>query len=133
MKILHILIGLPRSGKSTKARRLGYPIVTPDAIRSVVHGTPMKESVEALIWAFAKVMVESLFTAGHDHVTLDACNHTEERRRIWQSEKWAIKYHLIQTPAEICIQRARETGQDYLIPVIERMCCNWTPLEGEDS
>jgi predicted kinase len=128
-----MIIGLPRSGKSTEARFLGYPIVAPDAIRSVIHGTPWRENIEPLIWAQAKIMVESLFKAGHDHVTLDACNHTEERRRIWHSEKWAIKYHLLQTSKEVCVQRAVESDQKYLIPVIERMYSTWKPLEGEDS
>ena len=29
-KFLHCMVGLPRSGKSTKAREMGFPIVNPD-------------------------------------------------------------------------------------------------------
>lgn len=39
MKTLHMMVGLPRSGKSTVANGLGFPIVEPDAIRRAVRGS----------------------------------------------------------------------------------------------
>lgn len=70
-KTLHLMIGLPRSGKSTLASDLGYPIVEPDAIRQVLHGTPFKPNMEHMVWAMAHLMVESLFEAGHTDVIVD--------------------------------------------------------------
>ena len=130
MNTLHMMIGLPRSGKSTYARQLGYPIVEPDAIRLVMHGTPWRANIEPMVWAIAKVMVEALFQAGHHHVVLDAVNHTEERRKMWQSDQWAIQYHCIDADSQTCIQRATDTHQEYLIPVIERMHRDFEPLGG---
>ena len=37
MKTLHMMVGLPISGKSTIAKGLGFPIVEPDAIRKAVY------------------------------------------------------------------------------------------------
>lgn len=130
MKTLHMLIGLPRSGKSTLSAELGYPIVELDAIRMAIHGTAYYESAEHLVVSHAMVMVRSLFLAGHDDVILDDMNHTEERRRKWQSTEWAIKYHLIDTSIDECIRRATETGQEYLIPVIKLRACEFEGIGG---
>jgi predicted kinase len=131
VKTLHMMVGLPRSGKSTKARELGYPIVEPDAIRMVLHGTAWRPNVEPLVWAQARLMVEALFEAGHTDVILDATNHTAEWRKQWESDQWALRYHPVLTDIATCIQRARETGQEYLIPVIERMERDFEPLGGK--
>jgi hypothetical protein len=66
-------------------------------------------------------MVEALFEAGHSDVTLDATNHTNQRRSEWTSTKWNIQHHTVDTPVEVCINRAIDTNQKYLIPVIRRM------------
>lgn len=126
-KRLHVMVGLPRSGKSTEARSLGYPVVCPDEIRKVIHGTPFRDNVEGLVWGIAHVMVESLFGAGHDDVTLDACNVTPERRIEWENPAWACVYHVVSTPAEMCRARARQLLRDDLIPVIDRMAAAWNP------
>ena len=75
-------------------------------------------------------MVMALFEAGHSDVILDACNHNHERRRIWYSDIWVCDYHVVNTPKEECIRRAKELNQDYLVNVIERMDANWEELEG---
>jgi len=132
-KILHMMVGLPRSGKSTIVKTLGYPIVEPDAIRLAIHGTLWKANVEPLIWGFAHSMVQALFYAGHDNVVLDATNHTDERRQMWQSPDWLVKYIVVDTPKEICIQRAKDTDREYLVPVIERIAAQWEhPHSGRD-
>jgi predicted kinase len=130
-KTLHMMVGLPRSGKSTIAKDLGFPIVEPDAIRTVLHGTPWRVNVEPMVWAIAHIMVEALFEAGHNDVILDAVNHTEERRSEWESEAYQIQYHEVKTSFSECISRAKETNKEYLIPVIERMCQQYTPVGGK--
>ena len=133
MKILHMMVGLPRSGKSTVAKSLGYPIVEVDAIRQAIHGTMWKDEVEPLVWGFANTMVRTLFLTGYDDVILDATNHTKERRQIWESPDWVVKYVLVDTDMETCVKRARQTDQEYLIPVIKRMAVQWEhPHSGQD-
>jgi predicted kinase len=124
-RMLHIMIGLPRSGKSTVALKMGYPVVCPDAIRLSIHGTPFRKEAEGMVWGIAKTMVDSLFKAGHTDVTLDACNVTENQRKQWINDNWEVKFHVVSTPKDVCIQRARETNQEYLIPVIEEMASEY--------
>ena len=130
MNKLHLMVGLPRSGKSTKAKQLGYPIVEPDSIRQVLHGSAWKRNVEPMVWGIAHVMVEALFEAGHKNVIVDATNHTEKRRAEWESDLYVIQFHEIKTGFSECINRAKKTKQDYLIPVIERMCQQYVPVGG---
>jgi predicted kinase len=133
MKILHMMVGLPRSGKSTKAKELGHPIVCPDAIRLATHGTLWRIESEPLVWGIARTMVEALFLAGHNEVILDACNHTKDRRRIWESSKWVIKHYVVDVDMDTCIARAKASFQDDLVPVIQRMGAAWDPpgMEGD--
>lgn len=124
------MVGLPRSGKSTKAKQLGFPIVEPDAIRFVLYGSLWKRNVEPMVWGIVHVMVESLFQAGHENVILDATNHTEKRRAEWESDLYIIQYHEITTGISECIKRAKETKQEYLIPIIEKMSKQYEPIGG---
>lgn len=121
MKKLICTVGLPRSGKSTWARQQAFPIVNPDSIRLAMHGQRFVAESEPHIWAIAKTMVNALFLAGHDIVILDATNTTIERRREWVSKKWQTEFKLIPTTKEVCIQRAKEENDEYIIPIIEQM------------
>lgn len=124
-KFLIMTIGLPRSGKSTWARQLsqeqGYPIVNPDSIRLAIHGQVYAAQAEPLVWATAKVMVRSLFYAGHNVVILDATNTSRQRRNDWIDPEWNRVFQIFHTPKEECIRRATEGMRPDLISVIERM------------
>ncbi len=132
-KELILMVGLPRSGKSTVAREMGYPVVSPDAIRLAVHGKTFLKEAEYLIWPMAVMMVKALFHAGHDVVILDATNHTKERRKFWRDAgPWALTYRVVDTKLNVCLLRA-VTEEDLedppnefsLVPVIERMNDAW--------
>jgi predicted kinase len=99
----------------------GYPVVNPDSIRLALHGQPHLPSMEPYVWAIAKTMVRSLFLAGHIVVVLDATNITERRRNEWRSDDWLLEVKYFNTPKDVCIQRAKDSNTEYLIPVIERM------------
>lgn len=130
--VLIVCVGLPRSGKSTWARAQGYPVVNPDSIRLALHGQPFIALAEPFVWATAKVMVRSLFLAGHTRVILDATNVTRKRRDEWKGEGWAVRFRQFLECDETCWQRAVDSGRPELIPVIERMAKEWEPLgEGE--
>lgn len=120
-KKLMLLIGLPRSGKSTWAKSQNHPVVNPDSIRLAIHGHAYIPKAEPLVWATAKIMVAALFLAGHNKVVMDATNLTEESRSKWLSDDWECVYNAFHTPKEICIERAIASGTEYLIPVIEEM------------
>ena len=131
-KLLYMMVGLPRSGKSTWARwhssRHNDPIVSPDAIRLALHGQQFIASAEPTVWATARLMVASLFLAGHSAVILDACNITVKRREEWASREWGRIFVVVDTPPDVCIRRANDTMKG----AIARMAsCVEPPTAGE--
>lgn len=138
MKNLVMMVGLPRSGKSTEALRLSKewnaPIVNPDSIHLAVHGTPFRDEANPIVWGIAKMMVRSLFITGYDTVILDACNNTRHRRMEWKAWKgeWNRYYRIVDTDAETCVERALAEGKDYLVDVIKRMKRKSQPVQSEE-
>lgn len=129
-RVLKVLVGLPRSGKSTWARQQqGAAIVNPDSIRLALHGQRFVALAEAFVWASAHVMVGALFLAGNGVVIIDATNVTTRRRQEWEgaAARWdaAVEWEVIDTSPEECIRRARAEGDLEIIPVIERMAKEW--------
>ena len=124
-KTLIVTVGIPRSGKSTWSRTTGYPMVNPDSFRLAIHGQPFIAEREDEVWEHVRVAVDALFIAGHDKVVLDATSITRKARtrlRTWQSQiQYKVVFKVFDTPKEICIERAKLSGTEYLIPVIERM------------
>jgi len=133
-KRLICLVGLPRSGKSTllSKKKFPSPIVNPDSIRLALHGQRYVQAAEDFVWAIAKVMVKSLFLAGHNEVIIDATNNTRKRRDFWRSKEWMTVFIHINTPKEECIRRAKLTDDYDIIPVIERMADYFEPLEDDE-
>jgi predicted kinase len=131
--ILIVTVGLPRSGKSTWAKKMDVPIVCPDYIRLALHGRPYLEDAEPWVWAMTKTMVKALFMAGHYVVILDAANGTMKRRADWINPMWHRVFKIIPTDSATCIQRARATGRLDLIPIIDRMFEGWKMPGSEEG
>lgn len=127
-----MMVGLPRSGKTTRARQMGYPIVNPDSIRLAMHGQRFAALAEPMVWAVAKIMVRALFLAGHDMVTLDATNTTRKRRDEWKSSEWARTFDVVSASAEVCRERAMEANDTEILPVIDRMAAAWEPIAADE-
>ena len=132
MKTLILTVGLPRSGKSTWARKQGDPVVNPDSIRLALHGQAFLPEREPEVWNIAKLMVKSLFLAGHNTVILDATNTTKRRRWAWRSEDWKVKFEVFNTPLKLCIERAILTNKPDLVNVIIKMADNFEDIEGDE-
>lgn len=145
--MLHLMMGLPRSGKSTWLHRNNdfHPVVCPDAIRFALHGERFIGVAEQFVWAIATVMVRALFGAGHSDVYVDATNTTRKRRDAWQSDEWDRRILVVGGPEdrEICIYRLerdvvdgllidKETTAD-LIVAINRMSEQWEPPSDEEG
>jgi predicted kinase len=119
---LFLLIGLPRSGKSTIVREMGdAPIVNPDSIRLALHGQRFVPSAEPFVWAIAQTMVKALFEAGHPKVYLDATNITKKRRKMWITDEWETVAVWVDTTVSQCFERAMTEGDDEIIPIITDM------------
>lgn len=124
-KKLILMVGLPRSGKSTWAKQQGFPIVNPDAIRLALHGKRFIPSAEPTVWATARLMVEALFLAGHETVIVDATHVTDKRRKIWYSQYANIEYKIMPTSPQECVNRAEAEQDGEIIPIIARMAMDW--------
>lgn len=121
MKTINLMVGLPRSGKSTQSRKLGYPIVNRDSIRVALHGQDFLKEAEEMVTAIEIYMVKSLFLAGHDKITIDATHLNKYTRNVWKKYADKILIHFMDTPVDVCKERAIADGREYLIPVIDRM------------
>ena len=135
-KTLVMMVGLPRSGKSTLAKAMskktGAPIVTPDQVRLAIHGQPFVPSAEKLVWAHVDIMVRALF-GNHDTVILDATNTNRRVRDEWRRpSQWNRVFLLVDTDKDECAKRAYMTNQTYLIPVIEKMHENFEPVSKDE-
>jgi len=130
-------VGLPRSGKSTwaktYAKSLGAPIVNRDSIRLVLHGQRYIQEAEDMVLAIAKLMVKSLFLAGHSSVILDETNVSRKRRDSWRSDLWDMEFVTFDADAETCKKRAIETNQLDLIPVIDFMASQFEPVAEDEG
>lgn len=133
---LIMTVGLPRSGKSTWAKKQNLPIVNPDAIRLALHSKAYECEAERMVWTIAHYMVKALFLAGHKRVILDATNTTRARREEWKAphEMWNREYKLFRASRSTCISRAIKADKYELFGdggVIDRMVVSleWPTLD----
>jgi predicted kinase len=137
MKQLICMMGLPRSGKTTIAKQLSLhfnaPVVNPDAIRLGLHGQAFDPKFESEVWHIAHVMVKAFFEYGYETVILDATNTNKKARSEWLSDTWATLFYFVDTDASTCLQRASDTGQEYLVDVINRMNSKFQLLDPEET
>lgn len=133
-KKLYVLVGLPMSGKTSWAQKHGAPMVCPDEIRiHALHGTRFVSEAEGYIWYLARIMVRSLFTAGHNEVILDASSVNVKRRGYWLNEDWETVFVVFPADEETCIERASSLKDDYTVSLITRMAASWEGLTREEA
>lgn len=121
------MVGLPRSGKSTVASRLGGVVVSGDSIRLAMHGSPWNKLCESFIRPIQFVMVKALWLDGAQTIVIDDTNLTNIHRKRWldwvyeQPRRPSFTFEYVGTPKSVCIERAKQTGQDRLVEIIEQM------------
>ena len=129
--------GLPRSGKSTILRQLsekyGAPIVSRDAIRLALHGHIYASNAEDFTRSIYKVMIRSLFGAGHELVLADETHWSQAARDFIKSPDWDTQFITIHTPPDTCKERAIATDQPWLLEVIDQMMERVEPLSETDK
>ena len=136
MATLIAMHGYPRSGKSTIARELskqyGAPIVNRDNIRLALHGQTYAAVAEPMTRAIYKIMIHSLFLAGHEYVIADETHWSRAARDFVRDGPWDTQFYWVLTNDYECIRRAQATNQPWLVPVIEEMSLRHEPLEDDE-
>ncbi len=131
------MVGLPRSGKSTITKKLSAdlsaPVVNRDSIRLALHGKRYEALAEPMVKAISLVMIRSLFGAGHQIVINDETNFSRAARDYCRdNDKWDTCFYWVNTSAAICKERAIETNQADLCPVIDDMQKRWETFLPKD-
>ncbi len=140
MKELAMMVGFPRSGKSTiaddlKAQNPGSMIFSADLLRLQLYGQRFYRDGEALMWAYHDVMFKLILSQGID-IILDETNIMPDRRaeyiKLAKSHGYNVTCVWVTTSPEICKKRAIMTGQSDLEHVIDRMAAKFVePVEAE--
>jgi predicted kinase len=135
-------IGPARSGKSTWATEWKYDeriignkcIFEDDHLRLSLHGERYKRLAEPMIFGMKYTTLRALLKS-NDHVLNPETNTTERSiRNLLEIDPKCI-FIIFDTPLEICIQRAIDTGQSDLIEcnVINRHYQNMLNLTNSNS
>lgn len=123
---LTMLIGLPRSGKTTyrSCRNNVEFVISADEVRKAVYGARFWPPGENLMWAIRDLMLNYALNQPIDLI-IDETNLSRNRRikAIKKAHENGYFVHglVFTTDADTCIQRAYKTEQEDLVPVIKRM------------
>lgn len=106
--ILHILCGIPGSGKTTVAKRLPGYVVSTDSIRKYLWGDEAVVKHDKLVFQLAEAIIDYLLGRGEDTV-FDATNLTTVKRarfiNIAKKHKATVVLHWIQCSLPAALQR----------------------------
>lgn len=135
---LIMMVGLPRSGKSTwiKENKTNEVVISADDIRYLVYNQQFWGDGEPLMWSIRGIMLRYLLQQGVD-VIIDETNTTKERRKPILKLAKQYGYHVIgnvvECAPETCIERAKMNSQENLLSVIERMTNQFELPETEEG
>lgn len=137
MAKLTALIGLARSGKSTFAREwqskedpdgLNRVVVNGDNVRLALHDHRFIFKAEPIVHGIYQTMVRALLLNPQLHVLMDDTHTTVSSIRTVLTIDDNAEFIYVPCNTEVARQRAIETNQTDLIPVIDRMHGNLTHL-----
>lgn len=127
---LTCMIGPPRSGKSTLAlqikeqmEKLGQScvILSEDSFRQALHGEDWIKTCEGFVRASIDLAALSLLNMGYSVILDDTHTSETNLKRVLRITN-DVQFVIVDTPLEICVERATKLGQEKLIPVIRRCC-----------
>ena len=122
---LFFYIGLPRSGKSTLAKKWQSKgskrvVLNGDSFRKGVHGQIYIAESEFFVFACMDAAARALLNDGYEVLIGETSTSLSTIERYYRIDINAESIW-VDTPKDVCIERAKSLNQDYLIPAIERI------------
>ena len=142
-KELFMLVGLPRSGKTTWRKKFisdfggDKPVVvSADDIRYLVYGQRFFSSGEPIVWALRGLMLRYLMQQGKP-IVIDETNTIKRNReaiiKIAKEFGYTIEAVVLPTTREECIDRAKALNDEYILPIIDRMAEQYEPISTDEG
>lgn len=136
---LHVLKGLPASGKSTRAKELvdqkGWVRVNRDLLREMLHYNAWSGKNESHTVEAEKQLVGHFLRSGMN-VVVDDCNLNEQNLAMWMSvslfNNAKFSQEHIQTTWQECIERDKGREKSVGAHVIKQMALQYGQLFRED-
>lgn len=148
---LYFTIGLPRSGKSTYCdlwvrespviitNTWGGPrgkvsrprvMVAGDDFRFALHANNYIPDSEPMVFAMMDIAIRAHIHRGIDVIVDETATTEGTIKRYLRIDPEATPVW-VNTPVDVCKQRAIETNRSYLIPPIERLAAQFEKLKAE--
>jgi len=127
--ILYTCVGLPRSGKSTYCKQFikfrgNHCLISGDSVRFALTGQRYNSNTEEIVHAIKYISIKAALL-NHQNVVYDGTNTTMDSlkkiEKIAQDYGAKPYFWLFDTSVSLCVQRAMQTKQDDLIPIIVNM------------
>lgn len=120
---LHLLCGIPGSGKSTLGKKLKGYVVSTDSIRKFLWQSETVFEHDVLVFDLASRIMEYLLLQGED-VVFDATNlrRRDRRKFIQLAEKHQAQayIHWVNSPLAIAIRRNACRERKVPVPIIQK-------------
>jgi predicted kinase len=137
-KVIVVMVGLPRSGKSTwvKENQMGRAVVSADDLRYIVYNERFNAEKEDEMWKVRGAALQMLMNYGVN-IIIDETNTTKKRRSpiigMAKIKGYKVVACVVTTSKEICLDRAKALNDDAIIPTIERMAAQYEPVTNDEG
>ena len=113
-----VLVGLPASGKSTWAARLGVTAISSDELRRWLRDDPTDQSIHGRVFRWMRDLLRERIELGMPLSVVDATNLTRKHRRafvrIAQHTGCRCEAVFFDLPLDECLRRNQ--GRDRRVP-----------------
>jgi predicted kinase len=116
-----------QEGKLWAEPKLPRAVIAGDDFRRALHGNSYRIEAEATVFAMMDVATRALLDRGFDVIIDETCTTEQTLLRYLRLDRAAVPV-FIDTPKDVCIERAREAGKEYLAGPIERMATQLATL-----